>query len=245
MKSYLLAFTLLMCLTVTSRAQSVAAIINKNITARGGLRQIENIQSIKMSGYASMNGINAPFTIIMERPEKLRIELMMRNDTIIQAYDGHNGWAKIPQGNKSIITSMTPAEAQSLKEQADFDGPLVHYKEKHNEVTLQGKVSIDSVASYNLVVKNPQGEQTSMFVDSRTYHIIREVTRKKVSGANPVSSHMARIKTNYGDFRKVQGLVLPFSIETFVDGNKISRLEIDSIHLNGTFSDSLFAKPTR
>lgn len=239
----LIAFALLTCFALTSRAQTAETIIDKNINARGGLQRIEKVRSIKMSGYASMNGVNAPFTIIMERPEKLRIELMMRSDTIIQAYDGRSGWAKIPQANGSVIKSMTPSEAQSLKEQADFDGPLVHYKQKHNQVTLLGKATVDSVDSYKLVVQNTKGEKTTMFVNSKTFHIIREVTRKKVTGSNPVSSYMARIETDYRDFRAVRGLILPFSIETFVDGNKISRLKIDSIDLNTAFPDSLFSKP--
>ncbi len=242
-KSNLIGFALSLCLSVTVQAQTVENVISHNLAARGGLKQIEKVHSIQMSGYANMNGISAPFIIFMERPEKLRIELTMRNDTIVQAYDGHNGWAKIPQGDRSVIQSMTPTEARSLKEQADFDGPLVNYKQKHNKVALQGKAMVDSIDSYKLIVQNPKGDKTTMFVDSRTYHIIREVTRKKMSATNPVSSYMAEIETNYGDFRKIQGLILPYSIETLVDGNKISSLKINSIHLNTSFPDSLFTKP--
>ena len=244
MKYYLILFAFLLCSTIAGQAQSVEHIIQQNITARGGLGRIENVHSIRMSGHANMNGVDAPFVIMMERPRKLRIELRLPRATIVQAYNGQIGWARIPKGNGSEIRQMTPTEAQSLKDQADFDGPLVRYKQKHNTVSLQGNTRVDSVAAYKLLVVNPEGEKTTMLVDTRTYHIIREVTHKKVSGANPVSSYMSKIETNYTDFKNVQGLVLPYTIETVVDGNKISKLKIDTISLNTVFPDSLFDEPS-
>lgn len=245
MKLYLIFPAFLLFLVSFVKAQTVETIIKQNIAARGGLQQIEKVNTIQMSGFATMNGINAPFSIMMERPGKLRIELHMQNDTIVQAYDGHTGWARIPQATGSIIRQMTPSEAQSLKDEADFDGPLIHYKQKGNKVALQGKVTGNNSTSYKLLVTNPEGEKTTMLVDTHTYHIIREITQKKVAASNPVSSYMAKIETNYSNFRHVQGLVLPYSIETLVDGRKISHLRIDDIQLNKNFPDSLFEMPTK
>ncbi len=245
MKSYMIAFVFLLCFVLTGRAQTVENIIKQNIAARGGLQQIEKVHSIQMSGYATMNGMNAPFTIMMERPGKLRIELHMQNNTIVQAYDGNVGWARIPDGNGSIVRPMSPSEAQSLKDEADFDGPLIHYKQKGNKVVLQGNVTTNGIDSYELLVTNPKGEKTTMLVNTHTYNITSEITHKKVAGTNPVSSHMAKIETNYSDFKHVQDLVLPYTIETVVDGKRISDLKINDIQLNPDFPDSLFAMPPR
>ena len=245
MKSYLILPVFLLFLFSLVKAQTIETIIQHNIAARGGLQQIEKVHSIQMSGFATMNGISAPFTIMMERPGKLRIELHMQNDTIVQAYDGRTGWSRIPQATGSVIRQMTPSEAQSLKDEADFDGPLIHYKQKGNKVALQGKVAETNSTSYKLLVTNPEGEKTTMLVDTHTFHITREITRKKVAASNPVSSYLAKIETNYGDFKHVQGLVLPYSIETLVDGRKISNLKINNIQLNNNFPDSLFEMPRK
>ncbi|HKI44064.1 MAG TPA: hypothetical protein VKA08_01910 [Balneolales bacterium] len=241
----MIAFVFLLCFVFTARAQTVEHIVKQNIAARGGLQQIEKVHSIQMSGYATMNGMNAPFTIMMERPGKLRIDLHMQNNTIVQAYDGNIGWARIPDGNGSIVRQMSPSEAQSLKDEADFDGPLIHYKQKGNKVVLLGRVMSNGIDSYKLLVTNPKGEKTTMLVNARSYNITGEITHKKVTGSNPVSSHMAKIETNYSDFKHVRDLVLPFAIETVVDGKRISDLKINNIQLNPDFPDSLFTMPAK
>ena len=245
MKSYMITFVFLLCFIVTGRAQTVENIIKHNIAARGGLQQIEKVHAIQMSGYATMNGMNAPFTIMMERPGKLRIELHMQNNAIVQAYDGNVGWARIPEDNGSIVRQMSPSEAQSLKDEADFDGPLIHYKQKGNKVVLLGNVTTNGIDSFKLLVTSPTGEKTTMLIDAHTYNITSEITHKKVAGTNPVSSHMAKIETNYSDFKHVQNLVLPYSIETVVDGKRISALKINNIQLNPELPDSLFEMPAK
>lgn len=245
MKLYMTALVFLLCFVVTGQAQTVENIISKNITARGGLQQIEKVHSIQMSGYATMNGMNAPFTIMMERPGKLRIELHVQNNMIVQAYDGHLGWARIPGGNGSIVRPMSPSEAQSLKDEADFDGPLIRYKQKGNKVVLLGNVTTNGIDFYKLLVTNPKGENTTMLVNAHTYNITSEITHKKIAGTNPVSSHIAKIETNYSDFKHIQTLVLPYTIETVIDGKRISDLKINNIQLNPNFPDSLFAMPAK
>ena len=245
MKSYIIAFVFLLFNVLTTRAQTVEQIIKQNIAARGGLQQIEKVDAIQMSGSATMNGMNAPFTIMMERPGKLRIELHMRDNTIVQAYDGHIGWARIPGGGGSIVRQMSPSETQALKDEADFDGPLIHYKQKGNKVVLLGSVTANGIDAYKLLVTNPNGQKTMMMVNAHTYNITSEITHKKVAGANPVSSHIAKIETNYSDFKHVQNLVLPYTIETVVDGKRISNLKINNIRLNPDLPDSLFAMPAK
>src|SRR5579871_5895496 len=102
-KFTLLAISLL---SVALNAQTVDQIIAKNIQAHGGLARLKAIQSMKMTGDFEAGGMQAGFTQVYKRPMKLRLDVSIQGLTLIQAYDGQNGWQVVPFTGKKDPEAM-------------------------------------------------------------------------------------------------------------------------------------------
>src|SRR6201998_1977013 len=78
---------------------TAAQIVEKNVSAKGGLQAWRPVQTISFSGKMDAGGkakVQLPFVLEKKRPGKTRIELVFANDTAVQVYDGVNGWKMRP-----------------------------------------------------------------------------------------------------------------------------------------------------
>jgi hypothetical protein len=66
-----------------------------------------------------------PFTLELERPRKLRLEIEFAGKTAIQVYDGSNGWKLRPYLNRMEVENYTEDELKLAAQQTDLDGALV------------------------------------------------------------------------------------------------------------------------
>src|SRR5262245_14144903 len=78
-------------------AQTADEIISKNIQARGGLEKIKAVKSMKMIGRMTIGpGAEAPLTVEIKRPNKMRLDVTFQGMTLTQSYDGKKGWVINP-----------------------------------------------------------------------------------------------------------------------------------------------------
>src|SRR5215470_5528024 len=144
MRRFMSAVLLVAATGAIAHAENVDDIIAKNLKARGGLDKLKSIQSLRMTGKMMIgDGLEAPFTIELKRPKRMRIEFTFQGMTGTQALDGDMGWAIVPFTGKKDPERMTPDDLKEAQEQADFDGPLMDYKSKGNKVELAGKEKIE------------------------------------------------------------------------------------------------------
>jgi hypothetical protein len=143
--------------TPTGTNLSAAVIVDKNITARGGLQAWRAVQTMSMEGKMGAGGnqrstlsvptagrkgdqtilpqrptqeVQLPFVMEMKRPRKMRIELKFNGQTAIQVFDGTNGWKLRPFLNRRVVEPYTTDEMKSESLLSDLDGPLVDYAVK-------------------------------------------------------------------------------------------------------------------
>ena len=96
-------------------AQTADEIIDKHLQAMGGKEKLKAVQSQRISGKMVIGqGMEAPFTMEILRPNKMRMEFTIQGMTGVQAFDGTAGWSVMPFMGKTEPEAMPEDEANSL-----------------------------------------------------------------------------------------------------------------------------------
>lgn len=216
---------------------SAAEIVNKNVSARGGLQAWRAVQALSMSGKMEAGGNNRPtlpvpgphhrgervapprpvaqvelpFKMELKRTRKQRVELEFNGKTAIQVYDGTNGWTMRPYLNRTDYEPYTAEQTKAASEQADLDGPLVDYAAKGTAIELAGVEKIDGRNNYKLKLTLKNGHSFHVWIDAQTFLETKiEGTPRRLDGQyRPVEVYMR-------DYRQVNGVLIPFVLETRV-----------------------------
>jgi outer membrane lipoprotein-sorting protein len=251
-KKILSSLALCFCLPLVGSGQdnqtaavnlSAAQIVERNVAARGGLEAWRAIQSMSWTGRVQAGGkqnTELPFAFEMKRPLKSRLEVPFQGQTAIQVYDGSQGWKLRPFLGRLEIEPYTAEEMKSASVQSDLDGPLVDYATKGTKVELEGTERVEGRDSYKLKLTLKSGDEQRIWVDAETFlEVKQEGTPRRLDGK------MHAVAVFYRDYKSVGGVMLPYLIETVVDGvTQTHKMTIDKVAVNPKLEDSIFTRPT-
>jgi outer membrane lipoprotein-sorting protein len=234
-----LAAAALALLALPLPAQTVDEIVARNVKARGGMEKLKAVSSVRMSGRMVVGpGMVAPLTIELKRPRKVRIEVTVQGQTVVQAFDGSSGWAVMPMLGKNDPQPMSAEEARHAEEQADFDGPLVDWKEKGHRVELVGREKVPGGEAFKLKVTLKGGEVRYFFVDASTFLEVR------AEGARTSGGSEVEFENVLSDYKEVGGLMIAHAVEMGPKGSpEKSKLTLDKVELNPSLDDARFKMP--
>jgi hypothetical protein len=228
-------------IAMPAAAQTADDIIGKNNDAKGGLAKQKAVQSVRMTGRATVGpGIEAPIVLELKRPKSLRIDIAVQGMTITQAYDGTVGWMLNPLSGRTDPESVPPEALRVMEEQADMDGPLIDYKSKGHAVELLGKEKVEGTDCYKLKVTLKNGDVRTIFIDTESNLEVKVDGRTMIRGTEQVSD------TLLGDWKDVGGILMPHSIDNGQPGAPMrQKITIDKIELNVPLEDARFAMPVK
>jgi outer membrane lipoprotein-sorting protein len=243
---------------------SAAEIVEKNVAARGGLSAWRAVKTLELKGKLDAGGNNRPtipvpgvkrgsqlgtprpteqvklpFLMDLERGRKMRLEIEFNGQTAIQVYNGTQGWKLRPFLNRHQVENFTPDELQSQASQSDLDGYLIDYAAKGEKVELEGVEQVEGHDAYNLKVTDSAGHSRHVWIDAANFLEVKvEGVPRRLDGKyHPVATYLR-------DYRNVGGLVMPYLMETAVDGVKDKeKIEIETIVSNPKLDDSRFVMP--
>ena len=184
--------------------------------------------------------VQLPFTLAKMRPNKSRLEIEFAGKTAVQVYDGTNGWKLRPFLNRNDVQAFTPEEAKSAAETADMGDPLIDYAAKGAKVALEGVEPVEGHDAYRLKLTTKTGFVQHIWIDAQSFLDV------KVEGVpRRMDGKMHSVWVYQSDFRSVQGLKIPFVLETTVDGFPQShRIVVEKVAVNPKLGAATFAKPT-
>lgn len=220
-------------------AQTPDDLVNKYVEARGGLQKIKSVTSMRMTGSMSMGSMEVPITMLMKRPNSVRMEFTVKGTTGIRAFDGTNGWTLMPFLGTPGPVALTGSELTDLQDQADIDGALVDYKAKGNKLELAGREKVDGADTYKLKVTRSSGAVEWIYLDATTYLDIKEDATHTIQGV------ARQVETFISDYRDVDGLKFPFGVRSGVKDapDQQQKLTIDKVDLNVPLDPALFHMP--
>jgi hypothetical protein len=217
---------------------SAAAIVDKNIAARGGLQAWRAVQTISLEGKLGAGGnrraavpvpipdkkagrqslpsrpveeAQLPFVMELKRPRKMRFELQFNGQTAIQVFDGANGWKLRPFLNRRVVEPYTTDEIKAAAVQAELDGYLVDYAAKGTKIQLVGMEKVEDRDMYKLKLTMKNGQAIHDWIDAQTF------LEAKIEGQPRIlDGRYHPVEVYYRDYRPVSGLQIPYVLETRV-----------------------------
>jgi len=248
----------------TAPQLSAEQIVEKNVVARGGLSGWRSLQTLQMKGKMQAGGnkrptipvpgtkvgpevksnrpvdqVELPFTMELERGRKQRVEIQFNGQTAVQVYNGSQGWKLRPFLNRHEVEKYTADELKQASSQSDLDGLLIDYAAKGTKVELTGVEQVEGRNTYNLKVTDKNGNIRHDWVDAQTFLEIKvEGNPRRLDGKyHPVATFLR-------DYRAVNGLMMPYLMETVVEGVKdTEKIKIEEIVSNPKLDASQFAMP--
>lgn len=217
----------------TAGAQNVDDIVAQNVAAKGGAERLRAISTVKATGRVRIQGADASVTTYGKRPNLVRQEVTIGGRTEIVAFDGTSSWTIAPLSGSPTPAALDGATADRIRDQADFDGPLVDWRAKGS--------TIESVSA----------ETTA----GRTLRHLRIVTRHQrvlhvyLDAATGLEARVVRegpggdVQEDLSDYRTVQGVTVPFSVKVSFRGALVSEMTVTALEFNLPTADSLFVMP--
>ena len=227
------------CLSALAHGQTADELVQKNIQAKGGMDKIKAIKSIRLLGKLDGGGGFSAATLQEnQRPNLLRETLSLQGMTAIQAYDGTTGWQIQPFGGKKDPQLMGEDDLRDLLLDADFDGPLVDYKEKGNTVEFLGHDTVDGDDALRLKVTQKNGDIIYYYLDPDTFLEIRKEVQEFIRGS------VRESVVEFGSYKPVNGVMYPFAISQGSKANPAAQTTtIQKVEVNVPINPADFAVP--
>ena len=183
--------------------------------------------------------VQLPIMLALARPNKSRVEIQFAGKTAVQVYDGANGWKLRPYLNRNDVEPFTAEEAKSEAERVGPEGALVDYAAKGTKVELEGTEPVEGHNAYKMKLTMKNGDVQHVWIDAQSFLDV------KVEGIpRRMDGKMHTVWVYQRDFRTVQGVKIPFVLETVVDGYPdMHKMVFEKAEVNPKFADDFFAKP--
>jgi outer membrane lipoprotein-sorting protein len=214
-----------------SAQNAVDDLIAKNVAAKGGLEKLKSIQSMKQISTMTTQGVEATITVYSKRPNLQRQEVRIAGQTITNGFDGEVSWIINPLSGMTRPIVVTGPQADIIREQAAFDGPLVDYQARGSKVLLSGGVETigDRKVQHLQVITRAQQTQ-HIYLDAETNLDIKIVSI--LDGR--------KFEQELSDYREVEGVKVPFKIKMLVEGVQQSQVNLQSVEFNVKIDDAMF-----
>ena len=183
--------------------------------------------------------VQLPFVLEMKHPHMSRLEIEFAGKTAVQVYDGTHGWKVRPFLNRNDVEPFTEDEAKSEASKSDIEGPLVGAAAEGTNVALEGVEPVEGRDAYRLKLTMKNGSVQHIWIDAQSFLDVKiEGTPRRMDGK------MRTVWIYQRDFRPVQGVLVPFVLETAVEGYpNTHKMLIDKVAVNPKLDAGLFTKP--
>jgi len=216
-------------------------LVARNIEAKGGLDAVHAMRSLTLKGKLLINDgqFELGYVQIVTRPASVRIEASIQGLTQVQAFDGTAGWQINPFQGRMDPEHLSADDIKSLAETAaDFDGALTDWQKKGNKLELLGTEDIDGTLAYKIKLTRPNGDTEYVYLDPDHFLEIRLLSQRTEHGVK------VETVTDLSDYEKINGVFLPFSVESGAKGSlDRQKLIVDTAEVNVPTPDALFAFP--
>ena len=202
----LLAFSALLSVQAM-KAQTADEVVEKYVTALGGKEKLLSLKSVKMSGNLSVQGFDVGVTVTAVHGVGFRNDISVPGmGEGFQVVNTTKGWNFMPFQGQASPEEIPAEQAKASQGQLDLQGPLVNYKEKGNQVELQGKETVDGAECHKLKVTTKDGKITTLLIDAKTGYRVKSISKMTTPNGEE------DVESTYSDFKKNEdGFVFPFS----------------------------------
>jgi zinc protease len=216
----------------TSGQNQATAILEKAIAAKGGLRKLQAIRTVRADATTTVPGPNGPATMptttSVEYPGRFRMDVETPAGTLTQVFADGVYWIKDPRGVREPDAPVRDAIRDAL--QRDTIPMLL--KAASGALVVRGA---DADAPFDaVVVSGDDLAPMTIFVNHDT-GLIERVRYDTPTGT---------ATEEYSDYRTVDGIKVPFHTVITRPGAGTIERDIAKIHFNVRLPQGLFSRPS-
>jgi uncharacterized protein (TIGR03435 family) len=210
-------------------------IYDQSLEAQGGRARFSQIRDMTFNANLKIlsQGLDMTVMTYLKSPHKLRQDIEIAESVhITMAFDGNSGWMTDPntgsivdmsdpvfaQLKNSVLGSQMMFDPQMLYMAAGFEGRKLIDGKEYLVIKHTGVMGFDSVLTC---------------IDPDTY-LPYKFTMKTVD---------AKIEMITSDYRDVEGMQFPFTINLDIDGTEYIDISITEWAINSGLEDSFFERP--
>jgi hypothetical protein len=231
---------ILLCLLLAGwlPAQELEEIVKKHLEATG-INKVKDLKSYTLSGKADMAGTSGPVKQIVDASGKIRMEVELNGQKIIQVVSGQEGWMIMPLSGSREPRPLSPEQVQSLQRQASLEGLLHQWKEKGRQVSLEGKEKVLNREMHRIKVleSGNQALISYLYIDTDDFLLRAQKDVSYMSGQEVISM------TYFDHFRIFGGIQFPMRIESKLNGQTVMLITTGKVEINPELDQALFQKP--
>lgn len=220
-------------------ARKAKALLDQAIQALGGQAYL-NIQDISQEGRTYSfhlgvpNSLGVQFWRFYKFPDKDRMELTKKRDVIL-----------VENGSKGFEITYKGVRAQEAKDLGDYlrrreyslDWVLRHWiHEPGVALFYEGPTVAEQKNAEQVTIMNARNQAVTLFIDTDTHLPVK----KTFSWRDPTDKQRNVEDEVYDNYRPEQGIMTPFSVTRFYNGDMSNQRFLTAVSYNQGLSDSLF-----
>lgn len=214
-------------------AQTADEIVNKHIEAIGGADAWKKVNSMVTTGTLTVQGAEIAISLTVLNGKGSRQDITAMGMNGYQIVTPTQGWNFMPFQGQKAPEPITADDLKEAQDELDVQGSLVDYKAKGHTIELLGTDDIEGVNVFKLKETLKSGKTQTIFIDPKTYYIIRVISKQKANG-NEVD-----VTTNLNNYQKLpEGIMVPLSI-----GLPFGEMIISKVEINKPIDENIF-KPS-
>jgi outer membrane lipoprotein-sorting protein len=132
---------------------------------------------------------------------------------------------------------MTDEQIEKTKLQADYDGMYYNYAEKGYKVEFVGKDFLDDIEVYILKLTTPTDDVITSYFDTENNVLLKSSSNMVVQDVE------TEFEMFFSNYKYVDEILIPYSIETKVNGTTMMNMVVDEVTYNVDIPDSMFEMP--
>lgn len=222
---------------------TVEHLIELHLNSLGGKRALESVKT--MVTHATMT-VETPFgnvemNIFSQQAgtKMLMVTTSNKFEDIKLGSNGETAWSDDPFVGKKILEGD---EKTMMLEQQGSIFPGLAWSHYEGKITVKSKTTIDDSDCFEVEFAPKSGPSTTRFFDAKTGHI------RQIIATAPGARGLARVRLVPSDYRKVDGITIPFKQTTFIPNPESGKdmemvMRITKIKINPKIDDSVFELP--
>lgn len=222
-----------------SQSLSQEAVLARAVGALGGRSAWADIECMKVSGHHTSFSRTRTFLMRRCQPNLYRLDHNEGSRDLIEAYDGELAWWQtvITMVSKANWPVETPvAHTRAIRADAELVPPLVAGGDRGHDIRVLGERELDGEVFYEVEITLGSGGMEKWYLDTDTFLPAARLSTGAYHGV------AAEQRTYYSDYRKVDGVLLPYHVEIEL-GNDFLVLDVDKVEINAQIDRKVFAMP--
>ena len=221
-------------------AQKAKTLIEQAIQALGGQAYL-SIQDISQEGRSygfhlgESEGVGVQFWRFYKYPDKERIELTKHRD-VVYIHNGEEGYETTYKGTRT--DDPKAVTDYNRRRQYALDWVLREWlKQPGIAFFYEGTTVAAQKDAERITIMTAQNQAVTLYFDARSHLPVK----KSYSWRDATDQQRNTEDEVYDNYRPVQGIMTPFDVTRFYNGDMSSQRFLTSVSYNKGLSDSMFA----